>query len=307
MTIKFTNKEKLQLYFAEMQESLKTLKTYIEYQNKFLDTELASQKEDLETKIKEIEKRHKENPEKPLNIDSFIRLQNIEIEIQENGRKIQELQDEGYSFNDEILKKFLLKNSNLIREKEKLEGNFEFDEKEEAINNHYSNEITIYFESTFPSIQNNSTLILLYSHFENSLKKLCLFLGNEFTTPIKYYDLQGDDMIKCENFLIKLCRIREDIFTQSLWQEIDVIRRLRNSAVHRHNSIKNIITERLSEAPIIIKNFEKIKGFEVLSDQNDIKFFILQSDFLEYFLRHIESFYGVIEQEIYSIYKISQN
>lgn len=303
--MRITNKEKLKSHFSEMKESLEILRDYIKHQNHFLEKEKSLLQEDLNKKLKEIEERNAKISKKPLDIDAIVRITNIEREIEKNNEILGNLLGDGFTFEDDDVRKLTIANSNLIQEKELLQGDATLLEQVNEIN--LNNEFISYFEGTFPDIQNKSNLILLFSVFERELKNLCLFLKKEFNIPIELNDLQGDDLVKCKVFLTKLCRIRKYIFEEKLWIELDTTRKLRNIVVHKSNDIGGILREKHSESPMIIREFEKISGFEIIPNANKVAFFILTTHFLEYFLNNIQEFYEKIEKEFSYIYNISQN
>lgn len=303
--MRITNKEKLKSHFSKMKESLGILRNYIKHQNHFLEKEKSLLQEDLNKKLKEIEERNAKISKKPLDIDAIVRIINIEREIEKNNEILGNLLGDGFTFEDDDVRKITIANSNLIQEKELLQGDPTLSEQVNEINS--NNEYISYFEGQFPDIQNKINLILLFSVFERELKELCLFLKKEFNLPIELNDLQGDDLVKSKVFLTKLCRIRKHIFEEKLWIELDTTRKLRNIVVHKGNDIGGILREKDSESPMIIREFEKISGFEIIPNTNKAAFFILTTHFLEYFLNNIQEFYEKIEKEFSYIYNISQN
>lgn len=303
--MRITNKEKLKSHFSKMKESLGILRNYTKHQNHFLEKEKSLLQEDLNKKLKEIEERNAKISKKPLDIDAIVRIINIEREIEKNNEILGNLLGDGFTFEDDDVRKITIANSNLIQEKELLQGDPTLSEQVNEINS--NNEYISYFEGQFPDIQNKINLILLFSVFERELKELCLFLKKEFNLPIELNDLQGDDLVKSKVFLTKLCRIRKHIFEEKLWIELDTTRKLRNIVVHKGNDIGGILREKDSESPMIIREFEKISGFEIIPNTNKAAFFILTTHFLEYFLNNIQEFYEKIEKEFSYIYNISQN
>ena len=147
-----------------------------------------------------------------------------------------------------------------------------------------------FLQGTFQDIQNKTSLILLYTVFENNFKQLCKLLGDELKTPIAYTDLSGDDLNKCKKYLIKLCGLNDGIFETDCWKKIDCVRKIRNCVVHNGSDITMV----LRNDKKIIDEFKNINGFTLV----DNGFGLLKNDFLRMFIKIADDFFKLLVAEL---------
>ena len=156
--------------------------------------------------------------------------------------------------------------------------------------------------SSFMLIQNNFTLVLIYSFFENQLKRLCNILGKK--APIHYYDLKGDATVQCEKFLTKFCKVESFIFGQIHWQFLDTIRVLRNQIIHNNPHYFSVLTEKVlnsTDKEYIRRNLEEIIQTEnfLKTEYNNSDYYIRLSDtFLLKIINYIEIFFSDLENYV---------
>ena len=134
------------------------------------------------------------------------------------------------------------------------------------------------------------SLILLFNSFENNLKRFCIVLGKSINPPIDYSKLKGDEIVKCQNFLMDFCGVKEEIFKTDVWKKIDCIRRIRNSFVHNDSDISLILKKNKK----IINEFKKVEGFSIL----DTHLCLLKSNFLRTILEIINTFHDILIVEL---------
>lgn len=154
---------------------------------------------------------------------------------------------------------------------------------------------------SFMIIQNNTTLVLIYSFFENQLKRLCDILGEN--APIHYYDLKGEVTVQCEKFLTKFCKVESFIFEQIHWQFLDTIRVLRNQIIHNNPDYFSVLTKKVLNSidkEYIRRNLEEIIQTEnFLRTEDDNDYCIRLSDtFLLKVINYIEIFFSDLENYV---------
>ena len=159
---------RIEEFFSMFRGGTETLKQYIDYQKKFIDGKEAiiekRKNEIIEKDLENYQKNYEENKDNPERIK---RIQELQSEIDlltkdKEGeekilgiRKAQRLYDELRWLQGEA--EFMIETG----------SNFEEDPKELNL-------------SSFTIIQNNTTLVLIYSFFENQLKRLCDILGENY-------------------------------------------------------------------------------------------------------------------------------
>lgn len=156
-----------------------------------------------------------------------------------------------------------------------------------------------FLSGTFPDIQNKTSLVILFSVFESTLKKLCKSIGSELNTPLEYSELAGDDLAKCKKFLIKLCGINKETFESDCWRKIDCVRKIRNSLVHNDSDISSI----LEKNKYLIDDFKKCDGFNVI----DGHLVLTKNEFLKQFIVIIVAFYSELETQLKNGKKLKMN
>lgn len=279
---------RIEEFFSMFRGGTETLKQYIDYQKKFIDGKEAiiekRKNEIIENELENYQKNYDEKKYNPLRIKRIQELQN-EIDLltkDKEGeekilgiRKAQRLYDELRWLQGDG--EYLIEN----------EGSFEEDPEELNI-------------SSFTIIQNNTTLVLIYSFFENQLKRLCSILGKK--APIHYYELKGDVTVQCEKFLTKFCKVESFIFEQIHWQFLDSIRVLRNQIIHNNPHYFSVLTEKVLKNSIdkeyIHKNLEEIIQTEnfLKTEYNNSDYYIRLSDtFLLKVINYMEIFFSNLE------------
>ena len=278
--------ERIEKFFSMFRGGTETLKQYIVYQKKFTDGEEAiiekKRNEIIERRIEEYRKDYEENKNNP-----------------ERERQLQEISDKIEELSKESETAFLKPEVQLLYQKLlMLQGEGEhliesedfFEEDPEKLN-----------PLSFMIIQNNTTLVLIYSFFENQLMGLCNILGKK--APIHYYDLKGDATVQCEKFLIKFCKVKNFIFEQIHWQFLDTIRVLRNQIIHNNPDYFSVLTKKVlnsTDKEYIRRNLEEIIQTEnFLRTENDNDYCIRLSDtFLLKVINYIEIFFSDLENYV---------
>jgi hypothetical protein len=216
-------------------------------------------------------------------------------EILEKSKYPSELFEKYFEYQKQFLESELLRINNELNKKTK-----ELDiELQIELINLYNESYLNFLEGTFPDIQNKTSLVLLFSTFEQNLKNTCKILGEELKTPIDYSDLNGDDLLKCKKFLIKFCGVNETIFNNENWKRIDFIRRIRNSIIHNNSEISSLIKKEKK----IIEEFQKNYGFSIVSEHITI----VKPNFLISFLKTIDLFQLELFEEIKKSQKLLEN
>ena len=195
---------RIEEFFSMFRGGTETLKQYINYQKKFIDGEEAiiekKRNEIIERRIEKYRKDYEENKDNP-----------------ERERQLQEITDKIEELSKESETAFLKPEVQLLYQKlVMLQGEGEHLIETEDFFEEDPEELNIL---SFTIIQNNTTLVLIYSFFENQLKRLCNILGKK--APIHYYDLKGDATVQCGKFLTKFCKVESFIFEQIHWQFLD--------------------------------------------------------------------------------------
>lgn len=277
---------RIEEFFSTFRGGTETLKQYINYQKKFIDGEEAiiekKRNEIIERRIEEYRKDYEENKNNP-----------------ERERQLQEISDKIEELSKESETAFLKPEVQLLYQKlVMLQGEGEhlietedfFEEDPEKLN-----------PLSFMIIQNNTTLVLIYSFFENQLKRLCDILGEN--APIHYYDLKGEVTVQCEKFLTKFCKVENFIFEQIHWQFLDTIRVLRNQIIHNNPDYFSVLTKKVlnsTDKEYIRRNLEEIIQTEnFLRTENDNDYCIRLSDtFLLKIINYIEIFFSDLENYV---------
>lgn len=263
-----------------------TLKQYIIYQKKFTDGEEAiiekKRNEIIERRIEAYRKDYEENKDNP-----------------ERERQLQEISDKIEELSKESETAFLKPEVQLLYQKlVMLQGEGEHLIESEDFFEDDPEELNI---SSFMLIQNNFTLVLIYSFFENQLKRLCNILGEN--APIHYYDLKGEVTVQCEKFLTKFCKVESFIFEQIHWQFLDTIRVLRNQIIHNNPDYFSVLTKKVLNSidkEYIRRNLEEIIQTEnFLRTEDDNDYCIRLSDtFLLKVINYIEIFFSDLENYV---------
>ena len=277
---------RIEEFFSMFRGGTETLKQYIDYQKKFTDGEEAiiekKRNEIIERRIEAYRKDYEENKDNP-----------------ERERQLQEITDKIEELSKESETAFLKPEVQLLYQKlVMLQGEGEhliesedfFEEDPEKLN-----------LLSFMIIQNNTTLVLIYSFFENQLKGLCNILGKK--APIHYYDLKGDATVQCEKFLTKFCKVESFIFEQIHWQFLDTVRVLRNQIIHNNPDYFSVLTKKVlnsTDKEYIRRNLEEIIQTEnFLRTEDDNNYCIRLSDtFLLKVINYIEIFFSDLENYV---------
>ena len=277
---------RIEEFFSMFRGGTETLKQYIVYQKKFTDGEEAiiekKRNEIIERRIEEYRKDYEENKNNP-----------------ERERQLQEISDKIEELSKESETAFLKPEVQLLYQKlVMLQGEGEHLIETEDFFEDDPEELNI---SSFMLIQNNFTLVLIYSFFENQLKRLCNILGKK--APIHYYDLKGDATVQCEKFLTKFCKVESFIFEQIHWQFLDTIRVLRNQIIHNNPDYFSVLTKKVLNSidkEYIRRNLEEIIQTEnFLRTENDNDYCIRLSDtFLLKVINYIEIFFSDLENYV---------
>jgi hypothetical protein len=277
---------RIEEFFSMFRGGTETLKQYIDYQKKFIDGEEAiiekKRNEIIERRIEEYRKDYEENKNNP-----------------ERERQLQEISDKIEELSKESETAFLKPEVQLLYEKLlMLQGEGEHLIETEHFFEDDPEELNI---SSFMLIQNNFTLVLIYSFFENQLKRLCNILGKK--APIHYYDLKGDATVQCEKFLTKFCKVESFIFEQIHWQFLDTIRVLRNQIIHNNPDYFSVLTKKVLNSidkEYIRRNLEEIIQTEnFLRTEDDNDYCIRLSDtFLLKVINYIEIFFSDLENYV---------
>lgn len=279
---------RIEEFFSTFRGGTETLKQYINYQKKFIDGEEAiiekKRNEIIERRIEEYRKDYEENKNNP-----------------ERERQLQEITDKIEELSKESETAFLKPEVQLLYQKLlMLQGEGEHLIETEDFFEEDPEELNI---SSFMLIQNNFTLVLIYSFFENQLKRLCDILGEN--APIHYYDLKGEVTVQCEKFLTKFCKVENFIFEQIHWQFLDTIRVLRNQIIHNNPHYFSVLTEKVLKNSIdkeyICRNLEEIIQTEnfLRTEYNNNDYYICLSDtFLLKVINYMEIFFSDLENYV---------
>ena len=277
---------RIEEFFSMFRGGTETLKQYINYQKKFTDGEEAiiekKRNEIIERRIEKYRKDYEENKNNP-----------------ERERQLQEISDKIEELSKESETAFLKPEVQLLYQKlVMLQGEGEHLIETEDFFEDDPEELNI---SSFMLIQNNFTLVLIYSFFENQLKRLCNILGKK--APIHYYDLKGDATVQCEKFLTKFCKVESFIFEQIHWQFLDTIRVLRNQIIHNNPDYFSVLTKKVLNSidkEYIRRNLEEIIQTEnFLRTEDDNDYCIRLSDtFLLKVINYIEIFFSDLENYV---------
>ena len=277
---------RIEEFFSMFRGGTETLKQYINYQKKFIDGEEAiiekKRNEIIERRIEKYRKDYEENKDNP-----------------ERERQLQEITDKIEELSKESETAFLKPEVQLLYQKlVMLQGEGEHLIETEDFFEEDPEELNIL---SFTIIQNNTTLVLIYSFFENQLKRLCNILGKK--APIHYYDLKGDATVQCEKFLTKFCKVESFIFEQIHWQFLDTIRVLRNQIIHNNPDYFSVLTKKVLNSidkEYIRRNLEEIIQTEnFLRTEDDNDYCIRLSDtFLLKVINYIEIFFSDLENYV---------
>ena len=291
---------RIEEFFSMFRGGTETLKQYINYQKKFTDGEEAiiekKKNEIIEKELENYQKNYEENKDNPERIKRIQELQN-EIDLLTKDKEGEE----------KILG--ICKAQRLYDELRWLQGDGEYLIENEGSFEEDPEELNI---SSFTIIQNNTTLVLIYSFFENQLKRLCDILGEK--APIHYCDLKGDVTVQCGKFLTKFCKVESFIFEQIHWQFLDSIRVLRNQITHNTPHYFSVLTKEVlnrfnrSDKEYIHRNLEEIIQTEnfLKTEYNNSDYYIRLSDtFLLKVINYMEIFFSDLENYVQKSNSIS--
>jgi len=135
------------------------------------------------------------------------------------------------------------------------------------------------FENHIEQLVIKSTLLLIYSFFENDLKKLCNLFTKLQKTNIILNDLSGKGIKKCRSFLTKVADLNFDGKINKNWETLSNYQALRNHLAHNSN------LETKSKNKI-----KKLDGVNIFKDEINLHFIIL-----DHFLKEIGNFYRAID------------
>ena len=281
--------ERIEKFFSMFRGGTETLKQYIVYQKKFTEKEEAivekRKNKIIEEELENYQKNYEENKDNPETIKRIQELQN-EIDLltkdKEGEEKILGIRKTQRLYNELI---WLQGEAEFM-----IEAGTNFEEDPEKLN-----------LLSFMIIQNNTTLVLIYSFFENQLMGLCNILGKK--APIHYYDLKGDATVQCEKFLTKFCKVESFIFEQIHWQFLDTVRVLRNQIIHNNPDYFSVLTKKVlnsTDKEYIRRNLEEIIQTEnFLRTENDNDYCIRLSDtFLLKVINYMEIFFSDLENYV---------
>lgn len=284
---------RIEEFFSMFRGGTETLKQYINYQKKFIDGEEAiiekKKNEIIEKELENYQKNYEENKDNPERIKRIQELQN-KIDLLTKDKEGEEI----------ILG--ICKAQRLYDELRWLQGDGEYLIENEGSFEEDPEKLNI---SSFTIIQNNTTLVLIYSFFENQLKRLCNILGKK--APIHYYDLKGDATVQCEKFLIKFCKVESFIFEQIHWQFLDSIRVLRNQIIHNNPHYFSVLTEEVlnrfnrPDKEYIHRNLKEIIQTEnfLKTEYNNSDYYIRLSDtFFLKVINYMEIFFSDLENYV---------
>ncbi len=204
----------------------------------------------------------------------------------------------GISIRTELssLKNYIIDNKNSIS---KMQQEFK-SMIESELKKHPENEQDIYeayadnyseVSNYYPTIFNNSTLIVLYSFFESNMKNICDLLHEH--KPYKK-KVKGSYIEESKKYLQSIAMIDlSDL--GSLWEKINKYRKIRNSIVHNNSNI--IESEgKVTEQPLyqIIKNYcsltldEKNGTFTITDNKFLISFIDISEKYLTSIIKKIQ-------------------
>lgn len=92
------------------------------------------------------------------------------------------------------------------------------------------------FEDYFPSLQRRSALITLYAFFEYEIDKLCQRVKEQSGYRIEPSDSKDKGILRSTTYLLKVAEM-DGIRGSKEWQEIQMIRSIRNQIVHADGKI----------------------------------------------------------------------
>ena len=274
----------LNQFYNDLKKRIQILEKYIEYQNEFLADKEFHQNFEIQLKVdEELYNAKKQAEDYTPNSKAQERIKTIEDEL--NYISLLELP---------ILEKLSIENK-LLRELETLQFGFSETEITEAALNYYSNDEEN-FLTTFKMQQNDATLMIIYSHFEYTLKQLYEEFKNKKYISIHYYELGGDTILQCKKYLTKFCNVNKCVFESSYWHFLDTMRILRNAIVHNNNYLKK---EVINSTPYFQDELKKLQNIEdlVLEKDKEENFIFLNfsTKLSVLFLENILRFYGDLE------------
>lgn len=162
--------------------------------------------------------------------------------------------------------------SDLKDKQQKLEKDYEEANKEVDENAEYDaysffeNDIYKYFK-VFPVYTYNPLLLTLYGQFEIWLRKLCDFDSIKGFSKVNVNDLAGNNYIEKSRRYLKIVAEIDLEDTNSQWQKITSIQKIRNCIAHNDSNInknKSVPIDKQELFPILINDnrieFDKNKG-----------------------------------------------
>lgn len=236
-------------FFNSVYEDVKILKKYIYYQSKFISEEV--------NRVDEIEKHEVEQEIKKQIDEAEIKNQSYQIDA-DKQKQIQILEEKlkAKTYNRDWDYSLILTQINALQN-----GYCEFAIMEQVRNTYAEFSESNFLGGTFRFAQNNATLVLIFSFWENCLKRFC---------RIHNYNKKRPRVEDCKKYLEKLNVINNKIFEDDEWKFMDKIRLLRNSVAHNSNIIDQSKSDELKniEGTRLLEN----KGTYILIIDSDVFF-----------------------------------
>ena len=116
-----------------------------------------------------------------------------------------------------------------------------------------------------PDYNNESVFLMLYTIFENFLRRLAEEKGRENRAELQSFRAGGPAVVRYLKFLNEACGL-EIVFPQEVWRRFELLRRIRNAFIHNSGRLPSDGLRRMlkREFPDIVRDERLALGYEFL-------------------------------------------
>lgn len=94
------------------------------------------------------------------------------------------------------------------------------------------------FENTFPMLQWQAQILVIYATFEDSLNGLCNVLQRRLKSRLSFKDMNGAGHERAKTYLSKVGGL-DSVFGSDMWERARLLGKIRNAIAHHQGRIDN--------------------------------------------------------------------
>lgn len=166
--------------------------------------------------------------------------------------------------------------------------------QEFEIREHFEDQYYQYYD-TYPALYRNSTLLTIYSYFENQLYQLCETISQNTEGIPKFEQPKGNYIGSCKKYLTSSFGLNLN-HKNILWHKITDYQKVRNAIAHSHGSVYTMKGKKIEEQPLykIIQKTPAIEldgnsgNFKIINDQYLVDFCDITNEYLNVVLQLAE-------------------